>query len=648
MKKFGVRSASMILWASIWLFLVFGFGALEGVTVSENSLTEDWAMHTEYFNTDIVINENQSYEITENIGVDFLEPRQGIYRYIPYKGTTDVPYYAKITDEKATEPLHVSAENGYWVGRLGTEGIYKSGRQEYQFSYTITPQFQSKEYNAAFYNVTPPQWQNRVPAGSRFTVTFPKDFEHSRLKFYYGTYGETKDTSDILELSWNGNTLTGILRQDLELGEGITFWARMEDGYFTGTGYLGYLPWMLLLPGILICLLILFLFIKFGRDEQIIPSIQYQPPDNLDSAAVGYIIDGSVEDKDLLSLIIYWADKGYLRIEERKDHELCLYKLKNLPDGVPSYQSNIFNKLFQEASERNISDLQYKFAGTMEMAKKQLRNSFKNQGQDVIYTRKSKISRVAAILCCTLPFAWFMLITGLYSATSALRAGTQVVLWIILLAGVLVFCAGIDTWYSKSGSARKLTTGIALGMCIFSTSVYAGSYAMRALKGEIFNYIWILIPILIMTGILIFMAGFMKSRTPQCVEWMGHLAGLREFIQTAELDRMNELAKTNPRLFYHIIPYAYVFGLSEVFAEKLKGLSLPAPEWYAPYHNYTFFDYYMFNRLMISGLDKTASTLSMPRPEKTVGSGGSGGFGGMSGGGGFSGGGFGGGGGGSW
>lgn len=112
---------------------------------------------------------------------------------------------------------------------------------------------------------------------------------------------------------------------------------------------------------------------------------------------------------------------------------------------------------------------------------------------------------------------------------------------------------------------------------------------------------------------------------------------------------MNELAKTDPQWFYHIIPYAYVFGLSDVFAEKLKSLALPAPQWYAPYHSYTFFDYYMFNRLMVSGLNKTASTLAVTRPPASTGTGSGGNFGGFSGGGGgFSGGGFGGGGGGSW
>ncbi len=659
MKKYSSRTAVIVLGICIWLFLVSIFAMLENFTVKEVTLTEDPAMKTKYFNTDIIIGEDQSYQISEHIGINFLESRQGIYRYVPYKGSViseekngereTIPYYARITGEKAVEPLETDKENGVWIARIGTEGVYKSGSQEYRLSYKLTPLFQSRDYNKVYYNVIPNQWQTPIPSGSHFTITFPKSMEHDRLQFYYGKQGESKNAADILRLSWNENTVTGILQKDLQLGEGITVYAEMYKGYFSGVNHTGFLVWLLLIPPAGVFLLILFLYLKFGRDEQIIPSIQYQPPDDLDSASVGYIIDGRIDDKDILSLIIYWADKGYLKIEEQKSNDLCLYKLKELPSKTPVYQITVFNKLFGEKDKCIINELKYKFSGTMEMAKKQLVNYFKGQGQDALYTNESKISRIVAFLCCALPLLWFMLITGIYSYNSVGRVIIQVILCILVFTGSLIFCEAVDKWYAKSKRSRKTLVISALILCCFSGAVYTGSYIMRAWKNEIFNYTWILAVILVMTALSIVMTGFMKRRTTRCIEWMGRLAGLRDFIETAELDRMKALASSNPEWFYHIIPYAYVFGLSEVFAGKLKGLSLPAPEWYEPYQNYSFFDYYLFNTVMVSGLDRTASTLSIPKPQQSSGSGsGSGGFGGMSGGGGFSGGGFGGGGGGSW
>ena len=91
----------------------------------------------------------------------------------------------------------------------------------------------------------------------------------------------------------------------------------------------------------------LFAFFKFGKDEKIIPSIQYQPPEGLDSAAVGYIIDGSVENRDIVSLILYWADHGNLRIQEKKKGKVTLIHLKDLPKNTPKYQKLMFNNLFE-------------------------------------------------------------------------------------------------------------------------------------------------------------------------------------------------------------------------------------------------------------------------------------------------------------
>ncbi|MCI6466853.1 MAG: DUF2207 domain-containing protein [Faecalicatena sp.] len=659
MKRYSNKAIPMLIWILIWLVVTYGAGFVESLGASQTELQNDPNMRTDYFNTDIVVREDRAYEVTEHIGVDFLESRHGIYRHIPYKGlvytaakdggSKAVPYYAKVTNIKVSDGYTTDSTNGSKVLKIGSENSYLYGPKEYQISYTFTPKVQEKGYNDAVYNVLPGQWQNPIPEGSRFSVTFPKEFNRNDLRFYYGSYGEDRDAREVLKISWSGNTMTGILKSDLKLGEGITFRVPMQAGYFTNDGRLDFLTWLLLVPGVVIFLLILLLFFLFGKDEQMIPSIQYQPPEGLDSAAVGYIIDGKAQDKDMLSLIIYWADKGYLRIEELADHELCLYKLNSLPPNSPNYQHTIFNKLFEKGDERKIKDLQYKFAGTLDVAKTQLKDFFHTQGKDMLYTRSSKISRWISTGLCTLPMVWFIIVTGIYTYTTLVRGVVQLLLWGVLLIGALVFCINIDDWYAKGAASRKGTAAVTLGVCFLSMAVYTGSYVVRVRQREIFDFTWILVLLLLMTGAMVVMAGFMKRRTTKCIEWMGRIAGLRDFIETAELERMNELGKTDPQWFYHIIPYAYVFGLSDVFAEKLKSLALPAPQWYAPYHSYTFFDYYMFNRLMVSGLNKTASTLAVTRPSGSVSTG-SGGFSGGSfgGGGGFSGGGFGGGGGGSW
>ncbi len=286
-------------------------------------------MYTKQFQTKVVVGNDGSYDITEKINVRFLEDRHGIYRYIPSKGTIasydkkgeiqKTPFYASVKMLRANETVDESSENGSTVFRFGDED--KTVREGiYKFEYLLTPKFQQKSYDNIYYNIFPTQWQNQIPAGSRFTIQFPKKFDMDRLKFYCGEYGSTKDAGDILTLVKDEEnlTVTGTLKQSLPLGSGLTCFAGMKEGYFSKSQQISGIPRMILIPSVIIFGIILCLFLLFGRDEKIIPSIQYQPPEGLDSAGVGYIIDGKVHEKELLSLIIYWADRDILRLKKRK------------------------------------------------------------------------------------------------------------------------------------------------------------------------------------------------------------------------------------------------------------------------------------------------------------------------------------------
>ena len=90
----------------------------------------------------------------------------------------------------------------------------------------------------------------------------------------------------------------------------------------------------------------------------------------------------------------------------------------------------------------------------------------------------------------------------------------------------------------------------------------------------------------------------MKKRTHQCVEWMGYLAGLRDFIETAELDRMKVLAKDHPDMFIIFCLIPWYLGCFDLYAKKLDALKLPAPDWYVYGGSDPYFHYYMMGHYM--------------------------------------------------
>ena len=649
---------SVIIW-----FVIIGivgnmglFSRLFSASDTQQQVIEDPYMTTEGYHTEIEVQSDNSYLVKESISVYFINGRHGIYRYIPQKGViteveedgdiVDTPYYASFDSIKSTVPLDVSTDNGNKVFRFGEEDVLVSGKNEYQFQYRMTP-VTSYGYHNMYYNVFPTGWQNEIPAGSTFCITFPDEFDHERLQLYYGEYGERLDGSDIVKLEWNGNTVTGTLLNPLPVGNGMTFYASMDPGYFEKAHSAFSTNMILIGCNIVILIVLLLLFLLFGRDKTIISSIQFQPPQGLDSAAVGYIIDGNISDTDVISLIIFWADRGFIKIRETKNKTLAFTKRRELPEDAPEYARRFFDGIFGKGEdtigkEVVVSKLKYRMANTFQNTKELIKKQYAKQ----VYTQASKAARIVASVLSFLPIMIFVI--TMINMTFA--SGLVLLLSVIYLIGIVLFNITVDFWYSKAKSSRVLFGSAASALCIAPLVSLILIYGISMVHGTMLNLFPAMMGMTVVSVVGMVLTGFMKKRTDKCVEWMGYLAGLRDFIETAELERMQVIAEETPEMFYHILPFAYVFGLSDILLDKMKELTLPAPEWYETRGGDDYFDYYLMHRMLHTDMRHVATTIATPKPPENSGSSTSaGGFsGGSFGGGGFSGGGFGGGGGGSW
>ena len=131
---------------------------------------------------------------------------------------------------------------------------------------------------------------------------------------------------------------------------------------------------------------------------------------------------------------------------------------------------------------------------------------------------------------------------------------------------------------------------------------------------------------------------YLPKRTQYGNEILGKLRGFKNFLETAEKDKLESLVMQNPNYFYDILPYTYVLDVSDTWIKKFETISLQAPSWYdsPDTFNTTSFEKFM-NTTMVSAQSAMSSS---PSSDSSSG--------GESSGGGSSGGGSGGGGGGSW
>ena len=89
------------------------------------------------------------------------------------------------------------------------------------------------------------------------------------------------------------------------------------------------------------------------------------------------------------------------------------------------------------------------------------------------------------------------------------------------------------------------------------------------------------------------------------------------------------MLEENPELYYKVLPYAQVLGVTDEWEEKFAALTIEPPSWCVGYRM-TVFDHMVFHRCM-----RRAMVVAMTPPQSsgTGRSGGGGSFGGFSGGG---------------
>src|SRR5690606_20056785 len=102
----------------------------------------------------------------------------------------------------------------------------------------------------------------------------------------------------------------------------------------------------------------IYVYIKMRlRANKVIAVTRYYPPQGIDPAMAGVLIDNTPNFRDLTCLLPYWATKGIIRMEEIAKGErslqgdLKLIKLKDLPESSAGYEFNLFSKIFTGSDE---------------------------------------------------------------------------------------------------------------------------------------------------------------------------------------------------------------------------------------------------------------------------------------------------------
>lgn len=637
--------------SSLFLLIAILFGFSQVQTQATGDLDRYNYVSLYYENMDVKIDVTETGLVKINTVIDaqFNNRLHGIQVFLPqrYEMTftdpetnypTEKAYYWKVSNiqNKSNEDLDISTiENGVLRLRFGDPDIYVTGPMRYEYYYEVqTYDLDYKDLEMFYWNIVGTGHEVDTK-NVTFEVTLPKPvtnplYIHSG--YYYSLDNEYVDYTFENNQVIKGHSVDGLPR-----GVGITAQVDVEPGYFdyperpdytmVGIGALG-----------IGALVSFYWFIRHGRDGDIVITIEHEAPKDLSSAMVGYIYNDGASTKEVLSLIVEWASKGYLHIEEVSEDNMKLTKLKELPEDVVSYEARFFEDIFKNRTEVTTSELENKFYNQVSFATTGLTHYFKNKDRR-LWNAKSNTFKVFSHILAGLLMAVFvgLIVYNRFFITNYGLFASVITFFIAEFFAIIQTLLYKD--YTIQSKGKKIVDII---LSLVTTAIFVAIYFVLM---HIFGALDFRAFIAIVLYFIIVIATInMGQRTKYARQKLGNILGLRTFIEEADKERLELLVHDNPTYFYDVLPYAYVLGISDVWSKKFEGIAMPAPQGYT---GSTFSPIYYTNNLNNMMHRTERSMTSVPAPKGSGGGGfGGGSFGG--GGGGFSGGGFGGGGSGGW
>ena len=616
------------------------------------------------YNIDMVVNEDNTFDITETITAYFTTFKHGIYRRIPLKNNvtrtdgTKSNNRAKISNISVSENYTTSNESRYKVIKIGDSNKTITGSHTYTIKYTYNiGKDPLKDTDELYFNLIGDEWDTSI-SNVTFKITMPKSFDKSLLGLTSGVTGSANSSN--VSYTVSGNIITGFLNSILSSGQALTVRLTLPEGYFVGASSNVDMYAVAVIIISLVCALIAYrLWAKYGKDDEVIETVEFYPPEGYNSAEVGFLYEGTAETPAVISLLIYLANEGYLKIEEteeqgifKKSKGFRITKIKEY-DGNNENEKIFFNGLFKS---RNSVDM-IKVREIMKEAKRNGEKLSFAKAIELATDTSEKPSVTASDLYDNFYTTLNKIKSNLNSKenknkifeSSASGKGKWLILMIIVLFILITVKPIVE--YSEDGIATLpfalLFPGIGLTMLIGSLIgviempkifgvIWGGMFGgvpwvmmvLPALTQNTMYLIMYIVGIVCISIIMVF-AKIIPKRTPYGNEILGKLRGFKRFLETAEKPQLESLVSQNPEYFYNILPYTYALGVSDVWVNQFETIALQAPDWYDSRND---FDMSTFSSFMTSTMS-SATTAMSSSPSSDSGGGSSGGGSGGGGGG---------------
>ena len=281
------------------------------------------------------------------------------------------------------------------------------------------------------------------------------------------------------------------------------------------------------------------LWVIFGRDKKTIPAITTGPPEGMDPLEMEYAQIVTITDRGIFAELLYWASEGLLKIRN-EGGRTGMEKAGKLQEDAPEHASFLFQRLFQKSDVVWLDS----FPAEVSDHKGELRDKVgeRFKGRNAVVQDDSMAVTLAALGILIVSIFVVEVAADVNVFFSAFLGAVLFVTAVFLQNGALGFRSKyvrFELVFGGAGTAAVLIIHMIL-LKLHTDTLFVCVFAVCFL---------ICIPCII----------FMERRVNHRI--YGQILGFRQFIETAEWDRLKQLSEDDPDYGMDILPYAMLFNM---------------------------------------------------------------------------------------
>ena len=529
------------------------------------------------YDVSMVVNEDDTYQITETVKVEFTEPSHGIYVNIPLAAKLDrdgqkSEYAVQIRDfELLTDQSYsTETEAGRFSVKIGDPDEYADTETTYRYTYIYdTGGDHLDDADEVYHNLVGTSWEAQSIDHVSFEVEFPKPVDMEKIGIKTGEQVSVPFEAEG-DRAIHGETAENCLG-------GLTIRAVLPEGYFTRQAKAPAAA--LYIADVLLLLLAAFsalLAKRYGKDPEYPETLEFYPPDGITAPEASYIMNEELTAKEVISLLFSLADKGYLKIHEYGEESRIRHKVKEKYrieklrdyDGGNPYEKIFMDGLFEDGDAVEVDDLENEFYRTANEIRDAIIEDYKPKLYDENAGSKAKMIKIIGA-------AGLAVLMTVMSFTSSETAGSGLlgkVFWLVIPLVMIIIGASrlSDAVRARKGVRSYLAPALPLLFGLFMSYAYLSS--------------WQIIPFaagIALVFLIFALAGFCDKKTDWFADLQARVKGYAEFLRTAEKDQMDTLADKDPGYFYRNLAFAFALGVTAVYAKRFASMAGTDPDWYS-------------------------------------------------------------------